>query len=192
LDSIQEFHAEVLMRHFTAAKAQRHLHFVAFVEEPPHRAHLHVVVVTVDSRAHLDLFDLDDLLLFPRFRRFFLLFIFVFSVVHEFDYGRLGTGRNLDEIEAFFFSNGESVFYAELTKLFAICANQKYRTCDDFFVYTRPFLGGRRWLSKLSNSYDILPLMGSCTAAPRNCKIRDKFPYSVSQISPPWACARAD
>lgn len=168
LDSSQEFHTEMLMSHFATAKAQRYLYFVAFIEKPAHRAHLHVVVVIVDGRTHLDLFDLDYPLLFPCFRRFFLLFILIFSVVHKLDHGRLGARRNFDEIEAFLFSDGESVFNAELTKFFTVCADQKNRTCDDIFVYTRTLLGGRCLLSKPSNSYDILPMMGSCTAAPRN------------------------
>ena len=189
LDPNEEFHAEVLMCHFTAAKAQRHFYFVAFIEESPHRAHLHVIIVNVDGGAHLDLFDLDDLLLFSRFCRFFLLFVFVFSIVHEFDYGRLGAGRYFDEIEAFLFSDGESVFYAKLAKLFTVCADKKNRICGDVLVDARPLLSGRRLLSKPSNSYDILPLKGSCTAAPRNIWVRDKFPRVIAQILSPWACA---
>ena len=177
------------MCHFTAAKAQRNFYFVAFIEETPHRAHLHVIVVTVDAWTHLDLFDLDDLLLFSCFCRFFLLFVFIFSIVHKFDYGRLGAWRNFDEIEAFFFSDGEGVFYAKLAKFFTVCANKKNSICGDISVDARPDLGGRRLLSKPSNSYDILPLKGSCTAAPRNIWVRGKFLRVIAQILPPWACA---
>jgi hypothetical protein len=48
--------------------AQGDLDLVAFLEEPLHRAHLHVVIVIVDHRPQLDLLDLDDLLLLARRR----------------------------------------------------------------------------------------------------------------------------
>ena len=72
LDALQKIVAELLVGHFAAAEAQRHLDLVAFLEEPLHRAHLHVVVVLVDPGTDLDLLDLDDLLLLARLGRFLL------------------------------------------------------------------------------------------------------------------------
>src|SRR5262245_44837522 len=66
LDAHQHIHAELLVRELTTAEAHRDLHLVAFVDEALHAAHLDVVIVIVDARAQLDLFDLDHLLLFTR------------------------------------------------------------------------------------------------------------------------------
>ena len=87
------------MRHLAAAEAQGHLDLVAFLEEPRNRAHLHVVVVIVDARAHLDLFDLDDLLTLAGLGGFLLLLVLEFAIVEDLADGRLGVGRNLHEIE---------------------------------------------------------------------------------------------
>jgi hypothetical protein len=54
----------------------------------------------VDIRTHLDLFDLDDLLLFASFGSFFLRLIFEFAKIKNFANRRLGSRRNLDEIKA--------------------------------------------------------------------------------------------
>src|SRR3546814_7358622 len=53
------------MHHLPTAKAHGHLDLVAFLDEAVDRPHLHLVVVDVDVRPHLDLLDLDDLLLLP-------------------------------------------------------------------------------------------------------------------------------
>ena len=71
------------MRHLAASEAQGHLDLVAFLEEAANRAHLHVVVVDVDIRAHLDLFDLDGALLLARLGGLFLRLIFVFAVIED-------------------------------------------------------------------------------------------------------------
>ena len=48
------------MGHFPATEPHRHLDLIAFAKELDHRAHLHIVIMAVDVRTHLDLFDLDD------------------------------------------------------------------------------------------------------------------------------------
>src|SRR3546814_16350757 len=53
------------MHHLPTAKAHGHLDLIAFLDEAVDRPHLHLVVVDVDVRPHLDLLDLDDLLLLP-------------------------------------------------------------------------------------------------------------------------------
>src|SRR5262249_49205853 len=55
LDPVEQLRAELLMRHLTASEAQGHFDLVALLEEAADRAHLHVVVVRVDVRPHLDL-----------------------------------------------------------------------------------------------------------------------------------------
>ena len=81
------------MSHLAAAEAQGDLDLVAFLEEAPDRLHLHVVVVIVDHRAHLDLLDLDDLLLLAGLGGLLLFLIFEFAVVEDLADRRLGIGR---------------------------------------------------------------------------------------------------
>src|SRR5256714_882083 len=102
LDLVQELGADFLVRHFAAAVAQGDLDLVAFLEEPLHRAHLHVVVVIVDHRPQLDLLDLDDLLLLAGLGGFFLRGIFELPVVHDLANGRIIVRRNLDKVHAGF------------------------------------------------------------------------------------------
>src|ERR1700741_3464175 len=73
--AVQEFGAELLMRHFAAAEPQRALDLVAFFEDPPPRAHFPVVIVIVDHRAEFYFLDLDGLLLLARFRGLLLFLI---------------------------------------------------------------------------------------------------------------------
>jgi hypothetical protein len=55
--------------------------------------------VRVDVRPHLDLFDLDDLLLFLRLGLFLLLLVFEFSEIEDLADGRLGSRGDFDQIE---------------------------------------------------------------------------------------------
>src|SRR6185295_3577029 len=100
LDALQDLPAEFLMGELTTAKAQRDLDLVAIVEEALHGAHFHVIVMIVDTWAHFDLFDLDDLLPLARLGGLFLLLIFVFAVVQHLGHRWVGVGRNLNQIEA--------------------------------------------------------------------------------------------
>ena len=86
------------MRHFTATEAQRDFDLVAFSKETFDRAHLHIVIVIINARAHLDLFDFDDLLMFARFGGLLLLLVFKFTIIKNFAHRRRGVWRDLDEI----------------------------------------------------------------------------------------------
>jgi len=55
--------------------------------------------VAVDAGAHLDLFDLDDLLLLPSLVLLFLRFIFEATEIEDLADRRIGVRRDLDEVE---------------------------------------------------------------------------------------------
>jgi hypothetical protein len=55
--------------------------------------------MVIDVRAHLDLFDLDDLLLLLGFGFFLLLLILVLAVIEYLADRRLRVGRNFDQVE---------------------------------------------------------------------------------------------
>jgi hypothetical protein len=114
--------------------------------------------VIVDGRAHLDLLDLDDLLLLARFGGFLLLFIFELAVVHQLDDGRLRLGRDFDEVEAFFFRDGAAFVEADLAVFVTVVSDQEDGAGKDFFVDARAIFGGRRRVTgcKTSGDYDSL------------------------------------
>jgi hypothetical protein len=81
--------------------------------------------VVVDGRAHLDLLDLDDLLLLAGFVGFFLLLVFELAVIEQLADRRLVVRRDLDQIEAFFFGYGAAFVDADLAVFVSVVTNQK-------------------------------------------------------------------
>ena len=127
-----------------------------------HRLHLHVIVVIVDGRAHLDLLDLDDLLLLAGLGSLLLLLVFVFAIVHQLADWRLGVGRDFDDVESFFLAQRERLIQADLAILVAVVADQENGLGGDFVVDARAILGRRGGITlKTSGNYDSL----LCTAA---------------------------
>ncbi|CFX16749.1 protein of unknown function [Candidatus Filomicrobium marinum] len=100
LDPLKYSHTKLLVRHFATTEAQGNLHLIAVVEETFDGPHLDVVVVLINRRTHLDLLDLDGLLLFACFGGFFLLLELELAVVHDLADRRLSIRRNLNEIQA--------------------------------------------------------------------------------------------
>ena len=110
--ALQEPEADILVRHFAAAKAQRHLDLVAFVEETADRAHLHFVVVVVDARPQFDFLDLHHLLTLARLRGLFLLEKAVFAEIEDLADRRGRVGDDFDQVERGFF--GEPLGVCEI------------------------------------------------------------------------------
>src|SRR6478672_2549606 len=92
LHALEQFVAELLVRHLATAEAKGDFHLVALFEEPLHGAHLHIVIVVVDHRPELDLLNLDDFLFFAGFRRLLLRLKFVFAVIQDLADGRRRVG----------------------------------------------------------------------------------------------------
>jgi hypothetical protein len=96
--------------------------------------------VVVDHRAHLDLLDLDDLLMLAGLGGLFLLFVFVLPVVHQLDHGRLGLGRDLDQVETLFLADGERIVDADLAVFVAVVPDEQDSLGGDVFVDPWPVL----------------------------------------------------
>ena len=149
-----------LVRHLAAAEAQGNLDLVAFVEEAAHRLHFGVVVMVVDGRAHLDLLDLDDLLLLARLVGLLLLFVLVLAVVHQLDHGRFRFWRDLDQVEAFFFGDCAGFIDADRAVFVAVISDQKDGAREDLLIDTWPILGGCLvGLLETSGYYDFSPVL---------------------------------
>jgi len=65
--------------------------------------------VGVDVRTHLDLLDLDDLLMLAGFGRLLLVGVFQLAEVENLDDRRLCVGGYLDEVEACLFGGQQSI-----------------------------------------------------------------------------------
>src|SRR5271163_1382494 len=99
LHALEQTKADVLVSHFTAAETQGDPDLVAFLEETAHGAHLHFVIVIVDARPQLDLFDLDDLLTLTLLGRLLLLEEAEFAEIENFADRRARVGDDLHEIQ---------------------------------------------------------------------------------------------
>jgi hypothetical protein len=148
------------MRHFAAAEPQCYFDLVAFFEKSLHRPHFHVVIVIVDHRPQLDLFDLDDLLLLARFGRFLLRLIFVFAVIENFADRRNRIGCDLDQIEPGLLRHGNRC--ADLGDAFvaSVLIDELDLADADLLVDTRPLLcGGLRHSDRATNGCCLLVLL---------------------------------
>src|SRR5208282_5511609 len=141
-DAVEQLIAELLVRHFAAAEAQRHLDLVAFPEKALHRAHLHVVIVIVDHRPQLDLLDLDDLLLLARLGGFLLRLIFVFAVIQDLADRRDRIRRDLHKIEPGLLRHGDSSADLSDALVGAIFVDELDLADADLLVNARTLLGG--------------------------------------------------
>ena len=136
---------KILMGHFAATKAKRHLDLVAFFEEAAHGLHFGVVVMVVDAGAKLDLLDLDDLLLLAGFGGFLLLKEAELPVVEDLADRRIGGGDDLDEVEACVVGYLLGFQHRDDPSILAFRVDQLNFTGADFTVDARPVLLRDRW-----------------------------------------------
>src|SRR5579863_3088923 len=142
LDPVEELIAELLMRHFTAAKPQSHLDLIAFFEESLHRAHFHVIIVIVDHRTEFDLLDLDDLLLLARLGGLLLRLIFVFAEVENLADRGDRIRRDLHQIEPGLLRHGYGGADFRDALVGAVFIDELDLANADLLVDARTLLGG--------------------------------------------------
>src|SRR5215471_15103810 len=139
---VEQLVAEILVRHFPAAKTKRDLNLVAFFEEPLDRAHLHVIVVIVDHRPQLDFFDLDDLLLLARLGRLLLRLILVLAEVENLADRRDRIWGDLYKIKPGLLRHGQSGVDFCDALVGAVFVDELNLADADLLVDARPLLGG--------------------------------------------------
>ena len=144
-DTIKHFHAEVLMRHFTAAEADGDLDLVALLDEPTHVAHLDLIVVVIDIRTHFYFFNLDDPLLFSRLAFFLLFSVLELAEVENLADGRIGRRGHFNEVQPGLFRDREGILNRQNSELFAFWIDNADPCCVDLAVYPWPLPNRRRW-----------------------------------------------
>lgn len=123
-DTLQQFAAKVLVRHFATPETQSNFYFVAVLKELEDITHLNFVIVRVRVRAELDLFDLDDFLLFAGLGLALLGLVFELAKVHNLANRRVCVWRNLNKIQPGFFGQNHGAGGRYNAAIFAIGANQ--------------------------------------------------------------------
>jgi hypothetical protein len=125
------------VRHFTTAEPQRDLYLVAIVQKLEHVTHFDVIVIGIGVRSELDLFDFDDLLLFARFGFALLGLVFEFAEIHDLAHGRVGIGRNLDQVQSSFFGHFHGAAGCHDPDVFTVGTNKANFVRADIFVNAR-------------------------------------------------------
>jgi hypothetical protein len=98
----------------------------------------------VDVGAHLDLLDLDDLLVLARFCGLFLVGIFQLAQIEDLADGRIGIGRDFDEVEAGLLGEKQCVVDGDNAAVLAVGVNELDAGDPDVPIGARAFLGWRR------------------------------------------------
>ena len=142
------------------------------------RAHLHVVIMLLDARAHLDLFDLDDLLLLLGFVLALLRFVFELAVIEDLADRGDGGGRNLNEVEAGFGRHVEGFAGGNHPIHLAIFLDEAHFTHADLVIDAGALvLGGRGFLGR-EPSYGLL-LSWCASGLAGNCLLEGNAPADV-------------
>src|SRR5688500_8505169 len=133
-DAIDDLAAELRVRDLPPAEHQRHLHLVAFLEEPPGVTRLRVEVVIIDARSVLHLFQVNDVLLLLRDARHLRLLELELAVVHDADHRRARGRCYFDEIETLFLRCRESSLDVQDAHLTSVGCDDAQRADADLPV----------------------------------------------------------
>ncbi|MET3661780.1 hypothetical protein ABID44_002108 [Aquamicrobium ahrensii] len=115
--------------------------------------------MVVDVRAHLDLFDLDDLLVLAGFRRLLLGGVFQLAQVEDLGDRRIGVGGNLNEVQPGLFGEQEGFAGGNFAAVVAVGIDKLDAGDLDVPVSARPFLGGRCCFERSANGRILLELL---------------------------------
>jgi hypothetical protein len=124
--------------------------------------------VIVDHRPQLDLFDLDDLLLFTGFGGFLLRLIFVLAVIENFANRRNRIGRDFYQVEPGFLRHGKRCIDFGNAFVGTVFIDELDLADADLLVDARPLLsGGLRRSDRATNGCDLLVLLLHRRSVPR-------------------------
>ena len=156
--TLQQLAAQVLVRHLSAPKTQGDFHLVAVLQELEDVAHLDVIVIGIGVGPKLDLFDLNDLLLFAGLGLTLLLFVFELAKIHDLADGGIGVGRDLNQIKPRLICHIKGTRGRYNADIFAVGTNQADFRGADVLINTRAGISlGRRVVGSASDG--VGPLM---------------------------------
>jgi hypothetical protein len=149
----------MLVGHLAAAETKGDFHLVTFLEKAGDGAGLHIIVMGVDIRADLDLFELGRTLLLLG-RGFLLALLEAQLAIIEYldDRSFLSSG-DFDQIEPGFPGRVQRRAEGHNTLFVAILVNQQHLCGADFFVDAWASLFLRRRIGFGSASYGGSPSM---------------------------------
>ena len=122
------------MRHLAAAEKNRGLDLVALGQEALDVLLLELIIVLVDLRPELDLFDVDYFLVFLGLARALLLLILILAEIHDPAHRRYGRGRDLDQVQSFLLGNGQRLRRRHDAELLAVIIDYANFPNPDSFV----------------------------------------------------------
>src|SRR3954454_16542077 len=125
-EPLEQAEPEFGARLLTAAEHDRDLDLVARFQEPHDVTLLGLVVVRVDLRPELHLFDDRVHLVTPCLTGLLRVLVFPLPVVHELGNGRAGGGRDLDKVEIGLLSEAQRVTDGDDADLLAVGTDETH------------------------------------------------------------------
>ena len=149
----------MLVRHFAAAEAERDFHLVAVFEEAGHRTGLHLIIMGVDVRTHLDFLEFSRLLLLLGGVLLLLLFVAKLAIVDDLADRGVLVRRNFDEVESCLLGSIKRGRQRHHALFFTMFVNEQHLVCPDIPVNARSCVSfGRRGRMR-STCYGSSPLI---------------------------------
>ena len=135
--TFQQFTTKVLVGHLATAETQRDFDLVAVLQKLEDIAHFHIVVIGIRIGSELDLFDLDDLLLFARFGFPLLLFVFELAKIHDLADRRIGIRGDFHQIQSGIFCHFHGAGRGNDSCVLSVGTDQANFVRSDFVVDAR-------------------------------------------------------
>ena len=136
------------MRKFTTAKHDCNFDFVSFFHKTPGIFQLNIKIVLLDIRSEFYFFNRYDFLFFARFFFAFLLFVTIFSEVHDFTDGRSCFRCDFNEIEMSFFGKFQCVPRLHDSELLSVFVGDPDFTNTNFFVDSQTVSANCKYTSR--------------------------------------------
>ena len=131
---VQNFPANILVRHFSATKQNGHFYFVAVFQKATGLVAFCLQIVVINFRTQPYLFNSYNFLALAGFLFLFALLVPVFTIIHNPADRGLGVGSHLNQVNILAAGQGQSITGFHNAKLFAGVVNNPYFRDTDAFI----------------------------------------------------------